>query len=83
MTAMGYISDTEGIVKASWSLLQNDGAAAFRLSERPPLPPPLTAKELPGGQTQILNVCRIRRINSHPVESDEDSVHQQQVEKVF
>jgi len=36
------------------------------------LPPPLSAKDLPGGRTQILNVRRIRRINSHPVEIDED-----------
>jgi len=73
MTAMGYISDTEGIVNASWSLCQHDGAAAFDLSERSPLPPPLSTKNLPGGQTQILNVCRIQRINRHPVGSDEDS----------
>jgi len=73
MTAVGYISDTEEIVKASWSLFQHDGAAAFKLSERSPLPPAVSAKDLPGGRTQILNVCRIRRINSHPVESDEDS----------
>ena len=33
----------------------------------------LSAKDLLGGRTQILNVCRIRRINLHPVESDEDS----------
>jgi len=31
MTAVGYISDTEEIVKASWSLFQHDGAAAFKL----------------------------------------------------
>jgi len=73
MTAVGYISDTEEIVKASWSLFQHDGAAAFKLSERSPLPPALSAKNLPGGRTQILNVRRIRRINRHPVESDEDS----------
>ena len=73
MTAVGYISDTEEIVKASRSLFQHDGAAAFKLSERSPLPPPLSAKDLPGGRTQILNVRRIRRINRHPVESDEDS----------
>jgi len=72
MTAVGYISDTEEIVKASWSLLQHDCAAAFKLSERSPLPPPLSAKDLPGGRTQILNVRRIRKINRHPVESDED-----------
>jgi len=34
MTALGYISDMEEIVKASWSLIQHDGAAAFELSER-------------------------------------------------
>jgi len=73
MTAVGYISDTDEIVKASWSLCQHDGAAAFKLSERSPLPPALSAKNLPGGRTQILNLHRIRRINSHPVESDEDS----------
>jgi len=73
MTARGYISDTEEIVKASWSLFQHDGAAAFKLSERSPLPPPLSATDLPGGRTQALNVRRIRKINRHPVESDEDS----------
>jgi len=73
MTTVGYISDTEEIVKASWSLFQHDGAAAFKLSERSPLPPALSAKDLPGGRTQILNVCRIERINCHPVESDDDS----------
>jgi len=30
MTAVEYISDTEEIVKASWSLFQHDGAAAFK-----------------------------------------------------
>jgi len=73
MTAVGYISDTEAIVKASWSLFQHDGAAAFKLSERSPLPPALSAKDLPGGRTQSLNVRRIQRINRHPVESDDDS----------
>jgi len=29
MTAIGNISDTEEIVKASWSLFHHDGAAAF------------------------------------------------------
>jgi len=73
MSAVGYISDPEEIVKASWSLFQHDGAAAFKLSARSPLPPALSAKNLPGGRTQILNVCRIRIINRHPVERDEDS----------
>jgi len=73
MTAVGYISDMEEIVKASWSLFQHDGVAAFKMSERSPLPPALSAKNLPCGRTQILNVCRIWRINRHPVESDEGS----------
>jgi len=73
MTAVGYISDTEGIVNASRSLFQYDGAAAFILSKRSPLPPPLSAKDLPGERTQIFNVCRIRKINRHPVENDEVS----------
>jgi len=73
MTAVGYISDTKESVKASWSHLQRDGAAAFKLSERSPLPPALSAKDLPGERTQILNVCRIRRNHCHPVESDDDS----------
>jgi len=59
MTAIGYIPDTDEIVTASWLLFQHDGAAAFKLSERSPLPPPLSAKDLPGGRTQIFNVRRI------------------------
>jgi len=73
MITVGYISDTEEIIKASWSLFQHDGAAAFSLSERSPLPPAVSAQDLPGGRTQILNGRRIWRINIHPVESDEDS----------
>jgi len=57
MTTVEYISDTEEIVKAFWSLFQHDGAAAIKLSERSPLPPALSAKDLPGGRTQIFNVC--------------------------
>jgi len=72
MTAIGYISDTEEIVNASWTLFQHDGPAALKLSERPALPPALSAKDLPGGWTEILNVRRIRIINRHPVDSVED-----------
>jgi len=72
MTAVGYISDMQEIITASWSLSQNDGAAAFQLSERSPLPPAVSAKNLPRGQTQISNACQIRGINRHPVKSDED-----------
>jgi len=73
MTAIGFISHTEEIIKAFWSNFQHGGAAAFKLSERSTLPPALTANDLPGGQTQVINVCRIRRIDRHPVESDQNS----------
>jgi len=73
MTAMRYISDTEEIVKESWSLFLHDGAAAFKLSERSPLPPALSAQNLPEGRTEILNVSRIRRIDRHPAQSNEGS----------
>jgi hypothetical protein len=53
--------------------LQHDGAAVFKLLDKSPLPPALSAKDLPGGRTQILNVRQIQRINLHPVKSDEDS----------
>jgi len=73
MTVIGYILDTEEIVRASWSLFQHDGVPAIKLSERSPLPPALSAKNLPGGGTQILCICQIRRIYHHPVEIDENS----------
>jgi len=73
MTAVWEMSDMEEIVKALWSLFQHDGAAAFKLSERSHLPQPLSAKDLPGGRTQILIVHRMPRIKRHPVEIDQDS----------
>jgi hypothetical protein len=73
MTAVGFISDTKEIVKASWSPFQHDGVAAYKLSETSPVPLALSATDLPGGRTQILHVRQIRRVNFHPAESDEDS----------
>jgi len=73
MTAVGYISDTEESVEASWSLSQHDVVDAFKLSERSPFPPALSAKDLPGGRTEIVNVRRTQAINRHPVESQDDS----------
>jgi hypothetical protein len=49
MTAVGYISNTEDIIKASWSNFQHDGSAALKLSERSHLPPALSATDLSGG----------------------------------
>jgi len=72
MTAVGYDSDTEEIVKESWSNFQPDGVAAFKLSERLQLPPALSAKDLPGGRSQELNVSQIKRIDCHGAKSDED-----------
>jgi hypothetical protein len=48
MTAVGCTSDTAEIVKAFWSLFPHDSAAAFTLSETPPVPPALSAKDLSG-----------------------------------
>jgi len=72
MTAVENISDTEEIVKASWSLSEHDGAAAFKLSERSPFPSAVSANDLRGGGTQLWNVRRIQRINRHPGECNED-----------
>jgi len=73
MTSVGYISDTEEIVKASWLNFHHDDATALKLSEKSSVPPALSVKDLPGGRTQILNVHQIKRIDCHPAESDENS----------
>ena len=73
MTPVGCISDSEEIVKALWPNFQYDGTAAFKLSEKSPVPLALSAKNLPGGQAEVLNVCRIKRINHRPAESDADN----------
>jgi len=36
------------------------------------VPQALCAKDLPGGRTRVSHVCRIRRIDGHSSESDED-----------
>jgi hypothetical protein len=73
MTAIRYISDTEEIIKASCSNFHHLGAATFKLSEKSPVPPALSAKDLPGGRTPVLNACRIRRIDCNPAEREKDS----------
>jgi hypothetical protein len=57
MTAVGYISDTDESVKASWSNIQHDGAAALKLWASSPLQPALSAKNLLVRLTQIMNAC--------------------------
>ena len=49
MTAIGYISDTEEIVKASCSTFQRDGVAGLTLSKTSPWPPAFSANDLRGG----------------------------------
>jgi len=63
----------EEIVQALWSLFEHGSVAAYKLSDRLPLPPGLSAKDLPEEQTEVLYVHRMSRIDCHPVESDEDS----------
>jgi hypothetical protein len=60
------------IITASTSDFDHEGAAAFKLSEKSPVPPALSAKNLPGGRTPALNVRHIKRLDRHPAESDED-----------
>ena len=55
LTTVGYISDTEEIVKASWSDCHHDCAAAFKLSEKSPVTPALSSRDLPGGRSRVLN----------------------------
>jgi len=50
----------------------NDGSAAFKLSEKSPVPSAVSAKKLPGGWTEVLNVCRLKQINRRFAGSDED-----------
>jgi hypothetical protein len=47
MTVVGYISDTEEIINISLSNLEHDGASAFEMSGRSPVPPELPAKNQP------------------------------------
>jgi len=49
MPTIGYISDTEEIITASWSDFENDIVAALKLSERSRLPPAWSEKDLPRG----------------------------------
>jgi exopolyphosphatase/pppGpp-phosphohydrolase len=42
LAAVGYTLDPEEMIKTSWTLIQHEGAAAFKLSERLPLPPALS-----------------------------------------
>jgi len=72
MAAVGYILDTQEIVKVSWSNYEHDGGVAFKLPERSHVPPALSAKDLPGGSTQVVNVHGIETIEWHPAESDEE-----------
>jgi hypothetical protein len=76
MPDAGYILDPEEIVNVSWSLFQHDGAAAFKLPEKSPLPPAVSAKDLPQERTQIWNVSLIRITNHYPVESDGESAQE-------
>jgi hypothetical protein len=75
MTAVGYISDTEEIVKASWSNFHLDGAAAFDVLDKSPVPPALSAKDIPGGGTQVLNVPRLIRRIQQSKKMVEQAVH--------
>jgi len=73
LAAVGFISDSEEIVKASWLNFQHNGAAAFELLERSSVPAAFSAKHLPGEWTQELHMHQIKRINHYTAISDDDS----------
>ena len=52
LTPIEYIFDTEEIIKAFWSMIPHCCVGIFKDSELSPLPPALSAKDLPGGQTE-------------------------------
>jgi hypothetical protein len=68
MIPVGSISDTEAIIKASLSLIHHDRAAAFKLSDRSPLPPAVIARlhvTCPGpGNTRIIYCLLARSVRS-------------------
>jgi len=72
MPDLGLFSDTEEIVNMSWWNFHHDGAAAFQLSERSPLPPALSPNDLPGWRIQVTDVRQITRFDCHPAETEED-----------
>jgi hypothetical protein len=74
MTVIEHISVTEEIIKAFWLLIPHNDAAAFKLLEKSPIPAALSAKDIPGVQTEILNVGRIKQIDRHPATCNEDSL---------
>jgi len=76
MTAVGYIAHTKQVIKASWSNFQHHGVAALTLSDKSPLPPAVSGKDIHGGQTPVLTVRLIKRLNHHPVTSDDDNAHE-------
>jgi hypothetical protein len=46
---MHYISVTEETVKVSWLAFKYDGVAAYKMTEKSPLPLSLSQIDLPGG----------------------------------
>jgi len=63
MTAVGYISDAREMVNPSWSNFQPVSAAAFKLSERSPLPPAVSKH--PPWRTNSCTKC-LRNQNNRP-----------------
>jgi len=73
MAALQYILAMKDILQASWSYFQHDGVAPCILSERSPLPPALSAKNLAGEQTPVSKLGKFKYINRHPAKRNDDS----------
>lgn len=73
ITAVGYVSGMEEMLKASCALFQHDGVAEIKLSERSPLRPAVSVKDLPAGRTEISNIFRINSNGRHRVGNDKNT----------
>jgi len=71
MNVVRYITGTQEIIKATWSRFEHDGVAALKSLVSSPLPPALSAKNLPAEQTKVFNVRWVNWIDHHSSESDE------------
>jgi hypothetical protein len=56
ITSFVLIFDTDGIIKASFSLFQTDSAAAFTLMDTSPVSSALSLNDVTGGHTDDINV---------------------------
>jgi len=55
MTAVGDIHVAEKLVEVSWSIITHDGAPALKWWEKSRVTPGMSAQDLSGRRTEVLN----------------------------